>query len=89
MIVRYQVITWNHIAESWESFRKNKGNPIIDSKSFENKDEAIAYAREQDANKTDDVWKIEIGEWHCPDPGSYKNTPINIDPVYVGQVPFK
>ena len=88
MIVRYEVITWNHIAESWESFRKG-GNPIIDSKSFENKDEAIAYARQQDANKTDDVWKIEIGEWHCPDPWTGKGVPPLVDPVLVGKVPFK
>ena len=88
MAVRYIVYTLNHVAESWESFRKG-GNPIIDRRYFDNKDEAITYAREQDANKTDDAWKVEITEWHCPDPWQGKGKPPIADPVYVGEVPYK
>jgi len=77
----YYVIVWDKNKLSWDY----KGNPEISSKSFRDKDEAIAYAREL-AKTAEDFHQIDIAEYCGPDKRDPK---VLSDPVYCGKIEWR
>ena len=79
MRIEYKVIVWNRQACSWDYV----GNelPLVDGETFEDKDEAIKFARECVEKYNQDEYPVNISEYHFPDSGG--------DGTYEGDIEFQ